>query len=654
MKYNYINFINKINKLVGGSNHKHSLETGDLKKEINEHTMETNENLLLTDLSIGRLKSQLQKLTVLNIPYSNLVSSLENIIKQLDGLSVNSKPVDQANIDRIINKITTIDTMIDKKNFKDNYLEIKYDLAPKMIVPPVNLLNVENNFTGLFDTLEKNIMDIINQMNTNDENKKAEILKQFNIISEQIEKLKSENIKLDEYKIQIQTEIKKIEKYSDSLDFDGEFDFIEDSTSENDIITYSKLSENLVNTNDETFAAAIKKIKSSVDTKPEELISVPTNLSNTDKLYDSFVNILDKKKENLTTKQFQIKYKNEIDELKQIYNTLNILKKQEKLSDPVFKVLNNNFENIENYDFPKIFMEMKQYIIGYLSGDIKFLIGELNNNMLKVKEISPKLNEILKTNNDLTKYHDLNCLDSNYKKIIKITDIFNDLLKNNYYFYELANDNKNKVKWNEINSEINLSLEYLKQNLDPNIIKNYIEKCQLETGQIGGSSLDEWKNMNMKIINFSEEINLLKSNYDEYKKLIMKFNILYIQLYNHQLFIINYVKLIVFNKDYKVYNYIPKKTVTYYHNIVNKILDSINDFSSDINFYFYKNHFVTLNIVKKFLDKMIKSYKTDKVKINLYSKTYSENIKKNVFLFNAFKDLLDVYSINYSLPGAFI
>jgi len=147
-------------------------------------------------------------------------------------------------------------------------------------------------------------------------------------------------------------------------------------------------------------------------------------------------------------------------------------------------------------------------------------------------------------------------------------------------------------------------------------------------------------------------------------------------MYNHVLFIVNYLKLTVLdqNKDYQIYNYIGLNTLIYYKEIVDKIIESI-DKKTTLGKYFNKYHYINIKILKKFFNfiktnwkeygKYCDTYTQDKYavtreikiatsKLHLYNDKLLDNqsIKKSIFIFNAMKDLLDKFKSLSSPPVA--
>jgi hypothetical protein len=68
-----------------------------------------------------------------------------------------------------------------------------------------------------------------------------------------------------------------------------------------------------------------------------------------------------------------------------------------------------------------------------------------------------------------------------------------------------------------------------------------------------GGFIDQWNVYYTKLIEIFTMLSDYKVKLNEFKKSAKQFNLLYMQLYNHQLFITNYIQLVLLNKKYKIY-----------------------------------------------------------------------------------------------------
>lgn len=185
--------------------------------------------------------------------------------------------------------------------------------------------------------------------------------------------------------------------------------------------------------------------------------------------------------------------------------------------------------------------------------------------------------------------------------------------------------------------------------------------------QIGGSR----KEYNDQLILLQEHIIKYKILYNDFIKNINSFNLLYIDMYHHQLFISSYIDLVLIKRNITIYKYISRGIVEYYLKGIRQITSSFNTHGHSIIDYFKKNHHISLIILEKFLDKIFKewqSYQTsepsteneemrkNKSKLMLiHETTYNpeiNNYKFCVFLFNMYKKIIDDYLSIYNPPVA--
>jgi len=178
------------------------------------------------------------------------------------------------------------------------------------------------------------------------------------------------------------------------------------------------------------------------------------------------------------------------------------------------------------------------------------------------------------------------------------------------------------------------------------------------------------------IMDYTAALEKLQQTFNNFKNECRKYNIYYVRMYNHILFIVNYLNLIVLNrnKNYQIYNYIGLNTISYYKEIVDNINNAMNK-KTTLGKYFSKYHYINIQILYHFLDFIFKKWdiyynycpkfieSTDKntndvkkviSKLHLYNNTLMNDskIKKSVFIFNAMKDLLDKFKSLSSPPVA--
>lgn len=217
--------------------------------------------------------------------------------------------------------------------------------------------------------------------------------------------------------------------------------------------------------------------------------------------------------------------------------------------------------------------------------------------------------------------------------------------------------------------------------------------------QKGGSvSYMEYFNTITKIYYY---INQFKIAYNKFIIVAKEFNLKYIQMFNHQSYIQSYINLILLNSNYKIYTNVSKGTIEYYYKQINKLFKLCEEAfknntlsGKNILGYFYKYHYVTLKILNQFLGKLLIKWlpqnkseqnsnkllidrasaviatlsspsqpmqgpirrKSVVPKIEESSIAYAlpENItvKRGLFLFNLFKDIIDAYSLVGTPPVA--
>ncbi len=198
---------------------------------------------------------------------------------------------------------------------------------------------------------------------------------------------------------------------------------------------------------------------------------------------------------------------------------------------------------------------------------------------------------------------------------------------------------------------------------------------KLVQSQLGGF-IKNWEDYYYQIIEMFIKLTKYKSLYNDFKAQAKKFNILYIQLYNHQLYISNYIQLVLLSEKYQVYEYASRGTVNFYRSITRNILEKCEDpktvQTNSVIKYFYKYHYVTLKLLNSFLDELRTNWRTDfnfrnedpiqKEKNKNLSRlvvipsdpsiVHTDKMRKGLFIFNLFKDILDSYASTLSSPVA--
>lgn len=157
------------------------------------------------------------------------------------------------------------------------------------------------------------------------------------------------------------------------------------------------------------------------------------------------------------------------------------------------------------------------------------------------------------------------------------------------------------------------SIEIKKEEFVNNIISKFNEVADLSKTitklgvQIGGF-IPSWEKYYYKIIDLSVQILNYKRKYNLFKKKAKEFNLLYIQLYRHQLYVTSYIQLVLLQKDYLLYETTTRGTMTYYLGIVRDLVQKCENpeirESNLVIQYFYNNHYITLKILFSFLQSL--------------------------------------------------
>jgi hypothetical protein len=297
------------------------------------------------------------------------------------------------------------------------------------------------------------------------------------------------------------------------------------------------------------------------------------------------------------------------------------------------------------------------------------------------------LTEIDKNNFDLNKQK-LNILSDNF--ILNIKNIFKTLFK----LPTIQKDkitkilefmfSPEKIKEITLPNDTVLEQEILKnKQAEYKQIKTIIEKNKLELVggylQTGGL-INSWENYYFQIIDMFMKINNYKNLFNNFKKVAREFNIKYIQLYHHQLYISNYIQIVLLGDTYQIYQYLSKGSVNYYRQTVTSIFEKCKDpktvETNPVIRYFYKYHYVTLDLLVHFLEQLKNNWSVDyefysankdindkhKLEQNKNESRlavitperlpHTDKMKKGLFIFNLFKDILDSYSYTYASPVA--
>ena len=166
---------------------------------------------------------------------------------------------------------------------------------------------------------------------------------------------------------------------------------------------------------------------------------------------------------------------------------------------------------------------------------------------------------------------------------------------------------------------------------------------------------------------YEKEVIKMKKIRKELEKNIKIYNLRYVQYFNFQKYIVNYVSLKVAEGGYSYYQFVSKGLISYYQSLLQKLTDifekfdkykgSSKDTQDPINQWFYGKHYYMIITLKNFLDALYELWdKNEKIPEqkeawNFEKKQFKtdEYNKHYWFLFNIFIYILDEY--NMKLPS---
>lgn len=360
-----------------------------------------------------------------------------------------------------------------------------------------------------------------------------------------------------------------------------------------------------------------------------------------------------------------------------------------KVTGPLNEIIKKVSTNIESLqkDIQNKTIDGSQKNIEEQMNNIKIFLANFDNEIGKIKETTEHLQRL---NREFKNYMEVNLNEDMMKDVIFNAPECVD--KDMISFSNIDTSQSNNEKEKE---DLNLL-----QTIDTNDLGKYLTDATILSSlvQTGGNNEGDRKtkfsealltrtnkSVNESINDYYQQlmtINIKVSDFKkfigEFKKISMEYNIRYIQVYHHLLFIVNYLKLISMNSNsnYLVYQYLGRGSVTYYLRIVDRILNDIkNKKTSSIGKYFYKYHYININILKIFLEFLNKNWQpysntcdvsgkdllpgsdkqiTAKIitlsKMYLLSSKYDPPMKKCIFIFNSMKDILDKYYSEFSPP----
>lgn len=427
---------------------------------------------------------------------------------------------------------------------------------------------------------------------------------------------------------------------------------------------------------------------------------------------------------------------NKLKELKKSYESTSVYNQENKrliinqidyISNSFFdsnldpKIGEDNLEKIKFVELvnPEPILQQTGFFIQNIEDDLKKLVRLINNHIDLDKEklveyesgINHKMEALVIIDRKIDEtIGEINRINNTYTDYIKQYDTITFVLDDKYFYpNECINEhNPEMITYSSINTsdeELNVNAEFqlLKESIQHINILNPIDKTTtiaklmtdhntLDKLLIGGSKIvtiptssvqrtqsygiQSHENYYQHVLDYSIKLEEIQRKFSYFKNKCRSFNIKYIRMYNHVLFIVNYLKLTVLdqNKDYQIYNYIGLNTLIYYKEIVSKILESI-DKKTTLGKYFNKYHYINIKILEKFFnfvkmnwkeygtycnkfkkedDKTLGRVKNATSKLHLYNNELlgDKSIKKSIFIFNAMKDLLDKFKSLSSPPVA--
>jgi hypothetical protein len=184
--------------------------------------------------------------------------------------------------------------------------------------------------------------------------------------------------------------------------------------------------------------------------------------------------------------------------------------------------------------------------------------------------------------------------------------------------------------------------------------------------QLGGEGT-HIDNVIEKLREYEIQVRNMKQVRKDLESKIKVYNIRYVQYYNFQKYVVNYVSVKVAVGGYSYYQYVSKGLISYYQSLLtklNSILDKFDNYKKNsndpqvkdrTNVIIYGRHYFMIKILKTFFDSLYQRWdieaKKDKETWDLNTKQFKTDVKdrKYWFLFNIFFNLLDEYSM--SLPA---
>ena len=301
-----------------------------------------------------------------------------------------------------------------------------------------------------------------------------------------------------------------------------------------------------------------------------------------------------------------------------------------------FESLREDFMN-EQERLIKLTEDKKQIEIDKLVESINKSIDKIKESNNKIdevnKELEKRLEEFRKTLEvgeiKKTDFEVISVKDDKYngRDTIRIT---------NNIFSDITTQDKLTMINNLLtirDSDVAVQLRSLDEMYSPNISVQPI-------AQSGG-------NLEDAITRFTNEIVKYKSVYNEYSKKLNSYNISIVKNVLHSIYLMTILQNKLFVTNYVIYKYIGRGTIRFYKRIIDRIYDEIQkgNMSNPIIIEMRKKYFVTIYVLRDFLDKLSKILNSDdRIDIN---QTKNEDYRQYFLLLNHFKDILDKYNLRF-------
>jgi len=656
-----------------------------------------------------------------NVNYSDLLDALERIKNNIDTHLKNPlKDEDKEGKAKglFLNLLPNIEEII-------NGLELKYTNTPK-VVAPISIPGITGKYKEIVDELDTMIESFNQEVDANLDISNADFVSKAEALEVGLQNLSLKIVSIKEREKALKEKILLLESYnqiilnptnmtnvqfissSDALMSKYPTELVEMqqlSDIENQTATIRPESSSLSNPNIGDFSRFVEDFIGPIDKIMDKEIINP-NFKDIDKspilTFDNLTKVISKVIDKI----------NSYESLPTELRDKNIQKQINQICKLMLDLMKKTLEEIQNY------LKINDNIFSICS--IESLKKDIIDNITKINELYEKFNTKYETKN-LNK-EDL----EEFKKLLQVINIqkldiietVNSNIKNCESKFNLIIENNTKILKNKNTKLKSLKTEFDKIKKNNTIYKNIkidssIEELNPIFSQIGYESVDiknfkrlmtEYALLNSsnkeQITRLNQEITDAKQNIDKLKPLELKggsynkymakirdmyyimnefkvaynnfihsakkFNLKYIQLYNHQLYISSYINLVLLKTNYKVYTNVTKGTIEYYYRMVNKLFILCTEAfknktltGKNIIGYFFKYHFITLNILNQFLKFILDNWgpngatesemNSNKLLIDTIT---DDTIKYCFFLFNLFKDILDAYALEGAPPVA--